>query len=154
MWYVFDKNLQESLAIADPNEPAEIFTLPYPSEINSDALLLSMGAHLVARQDKPMTGAWKVSKYGDAALHVLFKDHSAMFSISFIKPRSRIVVERHTDTNKRASLQYMLQESVMLHSVLDEFSKLINQEALNDIQRASFEKGVGDARIRLPAKQA
>ena len=155
MWYVFDKNLKESLAISDPNDPAEIFTLQLPIDVDLDALLLSMGAHLVSRQDKPMTGAWKVSKYGHSALHVLFKDHSAMFSITFMKSGSRIVVERHTDTNKRASLQYMLQESVILHSVLDEFSKrIISQGALDEIQRARFNKGVDDARSRLPTKQA
>jgi hypothetical protein len=154
LWYVFDKSLMESTEASDVNAPTEIFTLSLPSHVNTEAALQAMGMHLVSRQNKPMIGAWKVSKYGDSALHVLFKDHSAMFSITYSRESPTMVVERHTDTNKKASLQYMLQESVMLHSVLDEAVRLVSEHELNDTEIELFDRGLSDARSKLPARQA
>lgn len=155
LWYVFDKSLMESAEASDANAPTEIFTLPLPNGVDMEKALQAMGMYLVSRQNKPMIGAWKVSKYGDSALHVLFKDHSAMFSITYTKAPSSMVVERHTDTNKRASLQYMLQESVMLHAVLDEAMRLISETELNGSSEIDlFNGGLSLARSKLPARQA
>jgi hypothetical protein len=145
MWYVFDESLMESLQDTDPNAPVEIFSLTLPPDVDMDGLLQSIGTYLVSRQNKPNVGAWTVSKYKDRILHVLFKDHSAMFSVEFVKSSSRIVVQRHTDTTKRASLQYMLQESVMLHGVLDEVSSLVSDSTIDNFN---------EARDKLPARVA
>eukprot|EP00956_Cyclotella_meneghiniana_P013714 scaffold19997_cov84-Cyclotella_meneghiniana.AAC.8 len=153
LWYVFDKNLMES--IEDIHAPTEIFAIRLPDTVDKDALLQSLGAYLVAQQNKPITGSWSVNKYGQSALHVLFKDHSAMFSIDFVlEDTSRIVVERHTDVNVRASLQYMLQESVMLHGVLDELLRLLSEGVADNQRLNNFDKDVSSAREKLPARQA
>ncbi|KAL7486408.1 hypothetical protein ACHAW6_012009 [Cyclotella cf. meneghiniana] len=160
MWYVFDPSLRESTEDSDSNDPTEIFTLLLPDRVDMDSLLHYIGTYIVSRQNKPITGAWTVSKYGDAILNVLFKDHSAMFSINFVGPHqnnvssSRIVVERHTDTNRRSSLQYMLQESVLLHGILDELSKFMSERKLDGNQRVTFNDEVEGARKKLPARQA
>lgn len=153
MWYVFDKSLMESVEqTEDADAPAGIFTLSLPSDLNRVNLLQSMGTFLVLKQNKPAVGSWKLSMYGDSTLHILFKDHTAMLSIRFAE--KSIVVGRHTDTNKRPSLQYMLQESVMLHSVLDEFTRLITEKQLNEHERTSFNREIDGARSKLPARQA
>lgn len=150
MWYVFDEALKESLE-DDPNAPTEVFSLPIPNNVELDSLLQSVGTYLVSRQNKPMVGAWIISKYGASTLHALFKDHSAMFSISFGSPK--IVFERHTDANKRASLQYMLQESVLLHGVLDELLRLVSEGEFKEYNNKEFDKGLEAARAKLPARQ-
>jgi hypothetical protein len=150
MWYVFDEALKESLE-DDPNAPTEVFSLPIPNNVELDSLLQSVGTYLVSRQNKTKVGAWIISKYGASTLHALFKDHSAMFSISFGSPK--IVFERHTDANKRASLQYMLQESVLLHGVLDELLRLVSEGEFKEYNNKEFDKGLEAARAKLPARQ-
>ena len=140
------------------------------------SLFQSVGTHLTSSKNN--NGSWKINKYGEDTLHVLFtKDHSAMFSIdfgvAFIEnddkstldstkggghAQSSIVVERHTDGRKPASLQYMLQESVMLHFILDVLSTLIveklNKNNVNEVQQQFFNSHVDKARGTLPARRA
>lgn len=152
LWYVFDENLMEPIT-EDLDAPTEIFAIRLPDTVDKNALLHSMGTYLITQQNKPITGSWKVNKFGHSALHVLFKDHSAMFSIDFVQEvASRIVVKRHTDINARASLQYMLQESIMLHGVLDELLRLLSKGIDND-EWLNFDGDVTSVREKLPARQ-
>jgi len=189
MWYVTDKELEEyvppfqesskesSSPLSntqttvkprkydpnDPDAPKELFTIPIPNNIDISAMLQSVGAHLVSPKKKN-NGSWKVNKYGQDTLHVLFtRDNSAMFSVEFgvsldvelDYTDSSIVVERHTDGRKPASLQYMLQESIMLHSVLDAIL-LITTESIDEEkeQKYYFDSQVEMARSTLIARQA
>lgn len=160
----------------DPTAPKELFTIPIPNSMDITSLFQSVGTHLTSSKNN--NGSWKINMYGEDTLHVLFtKDHSAMFSIdfgvAFIEndndspsttaaggghAQSSIVVERHTDGRKPASLQYMLQESVMLHVVLDVFSTLIveklNENIVNEEQQQFFYVHVDKARDTLPARRA
>ena len=132
-----------------------------------------MGTHLTSSKNN--NGSWQVNKYGEDTLHVLFtKDNSAMFSIDFgvvfvekddestvdstPAQYTSIVVERHTDGRKPASLQYMLQESVMLHVVLDVLSTLIveklNEINVNEDEQQLFNTYMEKARDTLPARRA
>eukprot|EP00804_Cyclotella_cryptica_P022374 CCRYP_015917-RA/>CCRYP_015917-RA protein AED:0.29 eAED:0.29 QI:0/0/0/1/1/1/2/0/433 len=146
MWYVFDPSLKESVDDSDPNDPTEIFTLLLPESVEVTSLLQYIGTYIVSLQRKPTIGAWT--------------DHSAMFSMNFMDPHqltdvsSRIVVERHTDVNKRPSLQYMLQESVLLHGVLDELSKFMSDRLFDENERVSVNDGLEAARKKLPGRQA
>ena len=187
----------------DPHSPKELFTLVIPPShlLPIPTLLQSMGTYLVSQQNRPAIGSWQVNRYGKDSLHVIFKDHSAMFSIdfgialddsdddnakdedkltqtrslekvgtSFVKytPESSIVIERHTNGKQLASLQYMLQESVLLHGVLDELSRIIMQTILNTMNTQVTEREESDkemyfdffkrkiekAREALPARRA
>lgn len=101
-----------------------------------------------------------MNKYAEDTLHVLFKNNSAMFSLDFgvaldddessttAYAESSVVVERHTDGRKPASLQYMLQESVILHGVLDGLSKLI-LETLDEDEERYLSGEVENARSKI-----
>ena len=93
---------------------------------------------------------------------MLFDDHSAMFTLDFgvaleeassEHADSSVVVERNTEPGKRASLQYMLQESVILHGVLDALGKLIMEESDEDEKRY-LEGEMEKARTTLPERGA
>eukprot|EP00984_Skeletonema_dohrnii_P028409 scaffold18382_cov155-Skeletonema_dohrnii-CCMP3373.AAC.13 len=188
MWYVFDQSLEEFVPTFqasaaseeeatsslgglkprkvydsnDPNAPKELFTLPIPDRIDISSLFQSVGAYLVSQQNKPMVGSWTISQYGEDTLHVLFKDHSAMFSLDFgvalieatSHAKASVVVERHTDGSRAASLQYMLQESVLLHGLLDSFSKVILNESLGGAEEEYLGDEMEKARNTLPARRA
>ena len=149
--------------VNDPAAPKELFTLPIPNDIDISALLQAIGSHLV--KDNSNGSSWEVNIYEKDTLHVLFKDNSAMFSIDFgvaldpneyadtneYNAQSSIVVERHTDGRKQASLQYMLQESIMLHSLLD---AVLTIEINDEKEKAFFSGQVEKARNALPARRA
>lgn len=144
----------------DPNAPEQLFSIRIPSNdfsMATTSLVEGMGIYLTSEQNAHRS-SWKVSRYGDEGdtLHVLFKDHSAMFSLNFKLENDLviIIVERHTDGRKRPSLQYMLQESVMLHSVLDALSGLISEVNLDEAEMLTFTKDVDLARQTLPARRA
>jgi len=191
MWYVTDKELEEYVPtfkdskqmpaadsnaqkrykpkrIHDPNDPTaprELFTIPIPTRLDIDGLFQSMGEYLVFKTQQSRPPSWKVNRYAEDTLHVLFKDHSAMFSIEFgvasdddssaaAYAESCVVVERHTDGRKPASLQYMLQESVLLHAVLDVLSRLVLEGSDHDDERDYLDGEVERARSTLPARGA
>lgn len=142
----------------DPEAPKGLFDIPLPNNVDVDTLIQSMGTYLVSQQNTPQLNSWKVSKYGEYKLHILFQDHSAMFSLDFGVAMMDtydwgVVFERHTDGKKPASLQYQLQESVILHGVLDELSRLVLKSG-HDEDEESFNIGLEKARETLPARRA
>jgi len=185
MWYVFDESLEEFVPTFqaseeeatsslgglkprkvydpnDPNAPKELFTLSIPDRIDISSLFQSAGAYLVSQQNKPLAGSWTISQYGEDTLHVLFKDHSAMFSLDFgvalieatSHAKASVVVERHTDGSRAASLQYMLQESVLLHGLLDYLSNVILNESSGGAEEEYVGHEMEKARDTLPARRA
>ena len=186
MWYVTDPSLEEYVPsfqeakeqsspelksnalkpgqVHDPNDPTaptELFVVPIPKSIDINALFESMGKHLITIS-KQRGKRWQTIDGGDYTLHMLFDDHSAMFTLDFgvaleeassEHADSSVVVERNTEPGKRASLQYMLQESVILHGVLDALGKLIMEESDEDEKRY-LEGEMEKARSTLPARGA
>ena len=174
MWFVMDSGLEEYVppfgskievqssgsakprAVNDPNDPTapkHLFDIPMPKSVAGQEILQSLGAYLLSKSAE----SWQVNAYNADTLHVVFKDHTAMFSIEVgmalseesVHSDSCIVFERHTDGKRPASLMYMLQESVILHIVLDELSSM-----LLDGEHAYFTDAFEKARITLPAKRA
>ena len=145
----------------DPEAPTELFILAIPKSVDSDTLFQSMGSHLASKTKQ--NKQWQVIRGDgdDDVLHVLFQDHSAMFSLDFgvaldeptEHAEASVVVERHTDGRKQASLLYRLQESVMLHSVLDAFVSVM-ASTLNDDEMQYLKTEVEKARGTLSARQA
>lgn len=66
-----------------------------------------------------MSGIWKPNKATDNTLDMYYTDNSAVFKI--ILNDDAILVERY---GVASSLAYLLQESVVLHGVLDELTML------------------------------
>lgn len=156
----------------DPNAPEQLFSIRIPSDDNNfvSTLVEDMGVYLTSEKNAHRS-FWKVNRYGENGdtLHVLFKDHSAMFSLNLrledgmMEVESEdaapahnaiVVVERHTDGRKRPSLQYMLQESVMMHGVLDVLSTLISDANLKENEMRKFSEDLKIARETLPARRA
>ena len=86
---------------------------------------------------------------------MFYQDNTGMFSLSFLE--NAIVVDRY---GPKPSLQYVLQESVLLHGVLDELYSLAfeGEEDIKDEDRLLQLNAPGDAidkaRELLPAKKA
>lgn len=135
--------------------PKTIVDLP-AKDIKIGALRFFLQVFLVGEQNKPEPKSWS-TKQGDEAgeLQVYYQDGTGMLSIRLQEYTISIV--RH---GERPSLQYQLQESVLLHSVLDELSSVAFGVAEDNIELekrllvlqddASIER----ARKKLPARKA
>ncbi|KAL7551150.1 hypothetical protein ACHAWF_014349 [Thalassiosira exigua] len=152
----------------DPYAPNELFVLPIPNVIGANALLTSLGERLAS--DAKRNPVWKLLRDGSDRLLLLFEDNTAMISLEFNvaldEPskyaQSGVLVERHTEGRTPASLRYLLQESVMLHSVLDAMaeSTKAGSEGSNDVNTEKEEgrryvaEELARARETLPARRA
>jgi hypothetical protein len=76
---------------------------------------------LVGEQNKPVKGSWILNQNDDRGTLDMYYavDSTGMFSIDL--KEYGITVRRY---GERPSLQYLLQESVMLHSILDELTQI------------------------------
>jgi hypothetical protein len=131
--------------------PMRLFNIPAQS-IKPGGLRFTLGLHLIGLQNTPDQGSWKANQASDTVLDMIFRDNSAMFSI--ILGDNGISVDRYGTP----SLPYLLQESVILHSVLDEIYSLANGGDIEDKDRLLLLEESGDAieeaRSTLPAKKA
>ncbi len=131
--------------------PTRLFNIPAQS-IKPGGLRVVLGFHLIGLQNTPDQGSWKANQSSDTALDMVFRDNSAMFSITL--GEEGISVDRYGTP----SLPYLLQESVILHSVLDEISSIANEGDIEAKDRLLQLDGSGDAieeaRSTLPARKA
>jgi hypothetical protein len=113
--------------------------------------------YLVGEQNKPTKGAWFLKQNDNTqTLDMYYGDGTAMLSIDV--KEYLIQIRRY---GQRPSLQYMLQESVLLHGVLDELETLafgINEEDIAPenrlLQFADDQMDVlSTARETLPARR-
>ena len=148
--------------------PKPLFEIPVRSLERKGALRLALGLYLLGQQNTPTKASWRLQQGADNenVLTMLFKDHTAMISITLRDndPSSpaAIVVERHVD-KAAPSLQYQLQESVLLHGVLDELEKLAIGEKVASSDNVKEEDrlirlrdggAIEKARDTLPARRA
>lgn len=147
---IFD-NVFGSNAPANPKTILEIPT----KVVKIGAMRFLLQILLVGEQNKPAPKSW-VTRQGDdsGTLEVYYQDGSGMFSIQL--QEYSITVQRH---GARPSLQYQLQESVLLHTVLDELSTVafgVEDDNIDDDKRLLILKennAIDLARIKLPARQ-
>lgn len=95
--------------------------------------------------------SWRANQESDSVLDMHFKDGSAKFSL--VLEDSFIAVDRYG----QASLPYLLQESVILHSILDELNGLAFSSEVaieNRLLQLEESNAIEKARNTLPAKQA
>ena len=118
------------------------------TNVKIGGLRFALGLQLVGMQDN---GMWKPNETSSSQLDVFFKDGSAMFSIKLRDDAIRI------EREGTPSLAYVLQESLILHKVLDELNTLATDggiEQQNRLLQLASESAIEDAREKLPARQA
>jgi hypothetical protein len=156
-----DEENKQSFANTGP--VASIFTIP-TKEIKSKPLRFYLQLFLVSQQNFPVKGSWLLATNEEDTerLDLYYADGTGMVSI--LLDDNGIIVRRQ---GKRPSLQYMLQESVLLHKLVDEIEQIAfgdgNEGGNNDnlivdekrlIQFASENNNVlTEVRKNLPARQ-
>lgn len=130
--------------------PKRIIEIPIQS-VKKGGLRMVLGLCLIGLQNTPDPGSWKANQASDTVLDMIFKDNAAKFSV--VLEDSCIAVDRYGQT----SLPYLLQESVILHKVLDELNELAfttEVEAENRLFQLEDSNAIEEARSILPARQA
>ena len=149
--------------IAADNPVVDVIDIP-AKVIKTKPLKFFLQIFFVGIQNEPFKGAWLLNANEEVEeyLEVYFADGTGMLSVRF-EDDYGLRIQRK---GKRPSLQYMLQESVLLHSVLDELEAIAfgdgdgdNKEEIKDEERLlQFAEGNEDvlsvARSKLPARAA
>ena len=131
----------------DASIPTRVLDIPVAS-LKKGGLRFTLGLHLIGQQDN---GTWKANQASDTVLDMYYKDNSAMFSVVLEDDAIRV------DRYGQPSLAYVLQESVVLHTVLDELNTLAFEgdiEVQNRLLQLSSDDAIEEARSSLPARKA
>lgn len=146
---VFGKKEEENY---DPSVPTRIIDIKCDS-IKNGGLRMALGLFLIGQQGTPVKGSWKINPADDGVLDMYYVDNTAMFSLHLTD--DLIFIDRYG----QPSLQYQLQESLILHRFLDELNTLAFEgEEVEDENRllvfSDPENAIEDAREKLPARMA
>ena len=122
--------------------------------IKVGGLRFFLNIYLVGQCNTPEQGSWLVQQDDDGKLDLYFKDGTGMLSLAISE--AEIKADRY---GQKPSLQYMLNESIMLHGLLDELNALAFEvEDIEEEKRLIQLNDPGDAidlaREKLPAKPA
>lgn len=166
-------NEDESVSVAAnaPSTPATssniIFEIPVKfAKIGPLRFFLQI--YLVSEQNNPAPNSWLTKQYEQQddvskiiteeesieGLEVFYQDGSAMCRILLSEDKVQFI-----RCGKRPSLKYMLQESLLLHGVLDELQKIaldVPEEAIDDSKRLLLlnnDADIDKARENLPARK-
>lgn len=130
--------------------PNEVLNLPVES-IKPRPLRFFLQIYIVGQQNSKDSQSWLPRESDEGDLQVYYQDGTGMVSIAL--ETNSIKIMRH---GEKPSLEYMLQESLMLHGVLDELHQVAFEvEDVEESQRLlKMDKSVLDkARGKLPARQ-
>ena len=133
-----------------PDGPTTVLEIPVEN-VKPRPLRFFLQIYIVGQQNSKDAQSWLPKETGENELEVYFKDGTGMCNIAL--GDTSIKIQRH---GQRPSLQYLLQESLMLHGVLDELNEIAFEvEDVEDSQRLlMLDKGaLDDARAKLPARQ-
>mmetsp|Transcript_129908 Transcript_129908/g.376159 ORF Transcript_129908/g.376159 Transcript_129908/m.376159 type:complete len:197 (-) Transcript_129908:9-599(-) len=133
------------------NEPKNIVDLPGSTKVGPLRFFLQI--YLVAEQNKPFKGAWVVNNNeSNESLDVYYKDGTGMFSIEL--KETGVKIDRY---GQKPSLEYMLQESVIMHGILDELNTIAFEvedvEKEKRLLQLSDDEAINKARETLPARK-
>jgi hypothetical protein len=142
----------------DEPKPKTIIEIP-TKNVKIGALRFVLQIHLVSEQNKPSPKTWMIrqSDQNSGELQIYYTDGTAMLSI--LLQETSIIIQRY---GTRPSLQYQLQESVLLHSVLDELSNVAFGVGDDDDTNIDVDKrllvlqninAIDAARATLPTKK-
>ena len=146
-------SISKNILSVVPAAAARVLEIPVKS-MKRGGLRFVLGLYLVGLPDK---GTWTPNQAGDdSGLDMYFKDGSAMFKL--VLDDDAVRVDRY---GTRPSLAYMLQESVVLHGILDELHSLCSDDdddGIESVNRLLLLEDPGDAiekaRAALPARRA
>ncbi len=135
----------------DPSVPTRLFDIPCKN-LKLGGCRFALGLFLIGQQGTPVKGTWMANQANDGVLDMFHTDNTAMFSV--IMTETSIAVDRY---GLQPSLQYQLQESLILHNLLDEIQTLaLEGEEVEEENRlivfADPETAISDARTKLPAR--
>lgn len=130
--------------------PKTVFDIPVEN-IKPGPLRFFLQIYIVGEKNtQGETQTWLPREAKDGGLEIYFKDGTGMCKIS-LEPNN-IKAERY---GQKPSLQYLLQESVMLHGVLDELNTVAFEADVEESKRLLLveERFLAKARETLPARQ-
>jgi len=134
------------------NGPTSVVDLP-ATNVKVGPLRFFLQIYLVAEQNKPVKGSWALNNNEEnGSLDMYYKDGTGMFSIGLMD--KGIKIDRY---GQRPSLEYRLQESVMVHGVLDELNeiafKVEDVEKEKRLLQLVDDEAISKARETLPARK-
>lgn len=144
-----NENEEPSGSKSDLSVPTKVLEIPVAS-LKRGGLRFALGLLLVG-YDKE---TWKLNQTSDSVLDMYFQDNSAMFSL--VLENDGISVDRYG----KPSLAYVLQESLVLHSLLDELDSLafgVEDDIKLENRLLQLEEpgdAIEKARATLPARKA
>ncbi|CAB9512155.1 expressed unknown protein [Seminavis robusta] len=129
-----------------------VITIPV-EKVKPRPLRFFLQIYIVGQQNQKDSQSWLPREDEEGGLQIYYKDGTGMCQIG-LQPNA-IQIQRH---GERPSLEYMLQESVMLHGVLDELYKIAFDE-VEDVEESQRllkldPAAIEAARKTLPARQA
>lgn len=131
--------------------PKTVLEVP-ASDVKIGALRFLLQIYLVGEQNKPEEGSWFTKQGDDGDLQVYYKDGTGMVSLDL--QEYSIQVTRY---GEKPSLQYQLQESLLLHGVLDELTTVAlgveEIDAEKRLLKLKDDSAIEQARKKLPARQ-
>mmetsp|Transcript_5821 Transcript_5821/g.10597 ORF Transcript_5821/g.10597 Transcript_5821/m.10597 type:complete len:205 (+) Transcript_5821:73-687(+) len=123
--------------------------------IKVGGLRFFLNIYLVGQCNTPEQGSWLVQQNDEGKLDLYFKDGTGMLSVDISEVQFK--ADRY---GEKPSLSYMLNESIMLHGLLDELNALaFDVEDIEEEKRLIQFNAPGDdainlAREKLPARPA
>ena len=134
------------------NGPKQVFHIPAKG-VKVGALRFLLQLYLVGQQNTPSPKSWLTTTPDDDdnTLQVYYHDGTGMLQLDMDQG---ITATRH---GGQPSLQYQLQESVLLHGILDELTAVAIEADVEPSQRLlqlENEAAIANARESLPAKAA
>jgi hypothetical protein len=121
------------------------------SDVKVGALRFLLNIHLVGEQNKPEPKSWLTREGDYGMLGIYYQDGTGMLSLEL--QENSIKAVRY---GEKPSLQYVLQESVLLHSILDELSDVafeVEAEQKNRLLTLTDDTVIEKARESLPARK-
>ena len=122
-------------------------------EIKTGALRFLLQIHLVSEQNSPSPQTWLMKDGDEGELDVYFNDGTGMFAIDMTEYQFKM-----TRYGEKPSLQYQIQESVLMHSILDELHKTafeVEEEGIEEekrLLRLNDDNAIESARSNLLAR--
>ena len=131
--------------------PKTVLDIP-AGRVKPRPLRFFLQMYILGQQNSKETRAWLPKESDDGGMEVYYKDGTGMCKI--LLEADSITVQRH---GQRPSLEYQLQESLLLHGVLDELNTIAfgDEEDVKEEERLLnlSDDAIDKARASLPARQ-
>jgi hypothetical protein len=115
------------------------------------ALRFLLNIYLVGEQNKPEPKSWLTRQQDDGTLQIYYLDGTGMLALDLQEYGIKAI--RYGEA---PSLQYVLQESILLQGILDELSGLafdVEAEPEKRLLQLADEEAIVKARETLPARK-